>query len=138
MRFHNFSSKFQQIYIIIVFCDCICKSKNFQTVECISMISHFTQFFILISGWFLSFETTVWQQAVCFGLPWRAVRPGQYEKCQCDRNYLDIKMIEIGVSLMLLCLTLLFTVKFGSGHLITANKVYVLRLKESFLNLPVV
>ena len=36
-----------------------CISKNFQTVECISMISHFTQFFILISGGFLSFETTV-------------------------------------------------------------------------------
>ena len=37
-----------------------------------------------------------------------------------------------------LLLTLLLTVKFGSGHLITAKKVYVLRFKVSFLNLPVV
>ena len=57
--FTIFSNKFLQIYIIIVFCDCICKSKTFQTVGCIWMISHFTQFFILIPGWFLSFETTM-------------------------------------------------------------------------------
>ena len=34
-------------------------SKSFQTIGCISMISHFTQLSILIFGGFLSFETTV-------------------------------------------------------------------------------
>ena len=62
------------------------------------------------------------------------------QRGQCDRNrsYATRESstnneIEIGRSL----LTLLLTVKFGSGHLITANKVYVLRFKGSFLNLPV-
>ena len=44
----------------------------------------------------------------------------------------------IGAVVAYLLLTLLFTVKFCSGHLITAIKVYVLRFKEPFLNLPVV
>ena len=57
--FTFFSSKFQQIYIISVSCDCICMSKTLQTVEWIRIISHFIPFFILISGGFYSFKTTV-------------------------------------------------------------------------------
>ena len=60
--FTIFSSKFQQIYIVFVSCACICMSETFQTVGCISMISHISQFFILILSGFLSFQTTVYYQ----------------------------------------------------------------------------